>query len=73
MPSANKKDDRKKFALTEQTYEKLKNFSRLNGLKMRMVIDSITDLVLENEELSKRVIERTIEKQSDGTQNNPQS
>ena len=66
MSSVNKKDDRKKFALTEQTYEKLKNFSRLNGLKMRMVIDSITDLVLEDEELSKRVIELTIEKQSAG-------
>ena len=66
MSSVNKKDDRKKFALTEQTYEKLKNFSRLNGLKMRMVIDSITDLVLEDEELSKRIIELTIEKQSAG-------
>ncbi|HEY8097570.1 MAG TPA: hypothetical protein VIE65_15990 [Methylobacter sp.] len=64
MSSDNKKEERKKFALTEQTYENLKNFSRLNGLKMRIVIDSMADVILQDEELSKRIIDLTIEKQS---------
>lgn len=66
MSSDNKKEERKKFALTEQTYENLKNFSRLNGLKMRLVIDSMAEAVLKDEELSKRIIDLTVEKQSDG-------
>ena len=66
MTSDNKKEERKKFALTEQTYENLKNFSRLNGLKMRLVIDSMADVILQDEELSKRIIDLTIEKQSVG-------
>lgn len=64
MSSDNKKEERKKFALTEQTYENLKNLSRLNGLKMRIVIDSMADVILQDEELSKRIIDLTIEKQS---------
>lgn len=64
MSSDNKKEERKKFALTEQTYENLKNFSRLNGLKMRLVIDLMADVILQDEELSKRIIDLTIEKQS---------
>ena len=66
MTSDNKKEERKKFALTEQTYENLKNFSRLNGLKMRLVIDSMAVVILQDEELSKRIIDLTIEKQSVG-------
>ncbi len=68
MSSDSKKEERKKFGLTEQTYEKLKNFSRLNGLKMRVVIDSMTDLVLQDADISKRVIELTIEKESERKQ-----
>lgn len=58
-------NDRKKVALNADTYEKLKTFSRFNGLKLRKLIDSLADLVLKDEALSKRVIELTLENQAD--------
>jgi hypothetical protein len=58
-------NDRKKVALNIDTYEKLKTFSRFNGLKLRRVMDTMTELLLLDEALSKRVIDLTLEKQAD--------
>jgi len=57
MSLANTKIEKKKINLSLDTYEKLKVFSRLNGLKLRLLIDAMVDVILEDEELSKRVIE----------------
>jgi hypothetical protein len=46
----------------------LKNFSSLNGLKIRLVIDSMTDVVLQDGELNKRTIDLTVEK-TNGNEN----
>lgn len=59
MSSDTAKNNRKKIALDEQTYDKLKNFSRFNGLKTRKVVDSMVELVLQDETLSRRVIDLT--------------
>lgn len=64
MSSNNAKTDRKKIAVNEPTYEKLKTFSRFNALKMRMVIDALVDIVLKDEELSNRVVDLALEKES---------
>jgi hypothetical protein len=40
----------------------MKNFSSLNGLKIRLVIDSMADVVLQDGELNKRIIDLTVEK-----------
>lgn len=64
MAKSDEKLDRKKVALNENTYEKLKNFSRLNGLKLRIVIDVMTDTLLNDEALAKQVIDQAAELQS---------
>lgn len=64
MSADNVKIEKKKIALTEETYEKLKIFSRLNGLKLRIVVDSMVEITLKDEELSKRIIEMSSEKES---------
>lgn len=51
------KIEKKKINLSLDAYEKLKVFSRQNGLKLRLVIGSMVDVILEDETLSKRVIE----------------
>jgi hypothetical protein len=65
MSSNNAKTDKKKIAVNEQTYEKLKTFTRFNGLKMRMTIDTLVDVVLQDEELSKRIIDLTLARDSE--------
>ncbi|MCQ8130485.1 hypothetical protein [Methylomonas rivi] len=55
-------DDRKKVALDDETYEKLKDFSRFNGLKLRKVIATLADLLVKDKVLSDQVIKLTLEK-----------
>lgn len=59
MTSDNTKKDRKKVALEQETYEKLKNFTRFNGLKLRSTIDTLVDLMLQDETLREKVIAMT--------------
>ena len=56
------KDERKKVPLNIETYNTLKDFSRYNGLKLRIVLDAMTDIMLANEEINKRVVELAIVK-----------
>lgn len=56
------KDERKKVPLNVETYNTLKHFSRYNGLKLRIVLDAMTDILLTNEELSKKVVDLAIVK-----------
>lgn len=62
------KPEKTKISVTQETADNLKTFSRLNGLKMRLVIDSIVDVILQSEELSKQVIDLTLER---GGENGP--
>jgi hypothetical protein len=61
-------DDRKKVALDEETYKKLTDFSRFNGLKRREIIATLVNLLLQDNVLGQRVIERTLKSQSDDTE-----
>ena len=56
------KDERKKVPLNIETYNTLKDFSRYNGLKLRIVLDAMTDIMLANEEINKKVVELAIVK-----------
>ena len=56
------KDERKKVPLNVETYNTLKHFSRYNGLKLRIVLDAMTDILLANEEVSKKVVDLAIVK-----------
>ena len=62
MSSDKAKTEKKKIAINQDTYEKLKTFSRLHGLKPRLLIDAMLDIVQEDEALSKRVIDLTVER-----------
>lgn len=68
MSADSAKNDRKKIALEQQTYDKLKTFSRFNGLKLRMVVDSMIDVVLQDDELNQRIVELTRQKETGDTQ-----
>jgi hypothetical protein len=57
MSLASTNIEKKKINLSLDTYEKLKSFSRQNGLKLRLVIDAMVDVILEDAALSNRVIE----------------
>lgn len=56
------KFERKKISLDQPTYERLKTFSRFNGLKLRLVVEAMVDVVLQDEQLSRRVLELTTER-----------
>ena len=56
MSLASTKIEKKKVNLSVDTYDKLKVFSRQNGLKLRLLIDAMVDVILEDETLSTRVI-----------------
>lgn len=64
MTSEKIKKDRKKVALDQDTYEKLKTFTRFNGLKLRCTIDTLVDLMLRDEALAKQVVEVSLQKQA---------
>ncbi|WP_347989299.1 hypothetical protein [Methylomonas sp. AM2-LC] len=58
------KTERKKISVDKPTYDQLKTFSRLNGLKMRLVVESMVSLVLEDEQLSARIVDMAIAKEN---------
>jgi hypothetical protein len=64
MSLANTKNEKKKINLTLDTYDRLKDFSRLNGLKLRSVIDAMVDVILADAALSKRIIELSVEQET---------
>ncbi|AMK75584.1 MULTISPECIES: hypothetical protein [Methylomonas] len=65
MAADKSKIDRKKIAVEEPTYDQLKNFSRFNGLKTRTVMAAMVDIVLQDELLSRRVIDLCVARDSD--------
>lgn len=65
MTTEKLKKDRKKVALDQDTYEKLKTFTRFNGLKLRCTVDTLVDLMLRDEALGKQVVELSLKKQAD--------
>jgi len=64
MAKTDTKSDRIKIAINENTYQTLKNFSRLHGLKLRILIDVMTASILSDEVLSNQVVNKAIEQQS---------
>ena len=54
-------DERLKTVLTTKTYGKLKDFSRFNGLKLCLVLDTLAYLLMHDEELRKKVIALTLD------------
>jgi hypothetical protein len=46
-----------KISVELSTYNKLKAFARLKALKMLTLIDTMTDLASQDEELSKKIIQ----------------
>ncbi|WP_020482723.1 MULTISPECIES: hypothetical protein [unclassified Methylomonas] len=64
MSAEKTKDDRKKVSLNKETCKTLNAFSRLNAVKLRLVIDSMVDIVLSDEYLSSRVIALASEKEN---------
>jgi hypothetical protein len=61
----NIKTERKKISVDKAIYDQLKTFSRLNGLKMRLVVESMVSVVLENEQLSTRIVEMALVEEND--------
>ncbi|MGY6277747.1 hypothetical protein [Methylomonas sp. MgM2] len=51
------------MALDIETYQKLKDFSRFNGLKLRLVVDTLVEVLERDEALREQVIEATLAKQ----------
>ncbi|PKD41953.1 hypothetical protein CWO84_02700 [Methylomonas sp. Kb3] len=60
MATDKSKNDRKKIAVEEPTYDQLKNFSRFNGLKTRTVVACMVNIMLQDEVLSRRVVEQCL-------------
>ncbi|WP_446808244.1 hypothetical protein ACH50O_13150 [Methylomonas sp. 2BW1-5-20] len=50
--------------MNKETSKTLTTFSRLNALKLRLVVDAMVDIVLSDEYLSSRIVELAAEKQS---------
>lgn len=69
MAKNNIKSDREKIAINENTYQTLKNFSRLHGLKLRVVIDAMTEIILSDEALTNQLINKAIDTSSSKTTN----
>lgn len=65
MSSDNAAMEKKKVALALSTYEALKDFSRFNGLKLRLVVDTLTELLMKDEVLREKVIAQTLSKQQE--------
>lgn len=63
MASSDAKIEKKKVALNLQTYETLKDFSRFNGLKLRLAMDTLVELLMRDEALREQVIALTLAKQ----------
>lgn len=65
MSAENTKNDRKKVALNLQTYDKLKTFTRFNAVKLRLTLDAMVEIMLQDEALAKRVLEKALETQTE--------
>lgn len=65
MAADNQSKERKKVAVNEETYDLLKNFSRFNGLKLRVVLDALAEMISENEVLAEQVVRLALKKQSE--------
>ena len=65
MSSESFKAEKKKVPITQETYEVLKTYSRLNALKLRLVIDAMVEITLADEVLSKRVFDMALAKEAD--------
>ena len=62
MTSNDMKIEKKKVAINRDTYEKLKVFSRFNGLKLHLVAESLVELLERDEALRQEVVELTLAK-----------
>ncbi len=67
MSSDSAKAEKKKVALSQETYDLLKTYSRLNGLRLRLVIDSMVEIVLQDDALSQQVFDMTQARQQSDT------
>jgi len=67
MSADKSKQDRKKVALNEDTYNKLKTYTRSNGVKLRIVIDAMIDRMLEDESLSAQIVATSLQRQADNS------
>lgn len=65
MSADKSKQERKKVALNEDTYNKLKTYTRANGVKLRIVIDAMIDRMLEDESLSAQIVATSLQRQSE--------
>ncbi|OAI09945.1 hypothetical protein A1359_17890 [Methylomonas lenta] len=59
------KTDRKKVAVQTLSYEILINLCRFNDLKLRSVIDAMTDILLSDDTFSVKIIELIKQKELD--------
>lgn len=63
MAADKTKQEQKKISLNEDTYQKLKTYTRANGVKLRLVIDAMTDKLLQDEEFAAQIIAAATQKQ----------
>ena len=63
MASEEVKTAKKKVALNVSTYNKLKDFSRFNGLKLRLVLDTFVELLERDETFRQEVVSLTLAKE----------
>lgn len=55
--------DLKKVPIDEETYAKLKVYTRLHGVKLRWVINAMIEKILKDQGLSDAIIAEAIKKQ----------
>ena len=53
----------KKVPLDEETYDKLKVYTRLHGVKLRLVIDAMIEKILDDQGLSDAIVAEALRKQ----------
>ena len=59
------KPDKKKIAIAKPSYEILKDFSRFNGFKLSSVIESLSEVLSNDDEFRSQIIEMTSKKQAE--------
>lgn len=64
MAQKDAQPDRIKIEINANTFDTLKNFSRLHGLKLRVLVDVMTNAILSDEALSIQVINKAVEQQT---------
>lgn len=68
MSTDSSKNERKKVAIDEGTYNKLKTFSRLNAVKTRTVLETLVDVMLVDDALGARIVKLALERDADKSQ-----